>query len=160
MPTISGSKFSKEHKEKIRNSRLEKKHLKETKLKISKSLKGHSFSRETLKKIGDAERGEKHWNWKNGISKQRDYRSTMEEQRRTRIMGNGGLHTMGEWKLLIIQYNFTCPSCKKSEPEIKLTQDHIIPLTKGGSNNIENIQPLCRNCNSKKYTKIIKYEFN
>ena len=55
------------------------------------------------------------------------------------------------------QFNFICPSCKKSEPEIKLTRDHILPLSMGGTDNIENIQPLCKKCNSKKHTRIIKY---
>ena len=59
---------------------------------------------------------------------------------------------------LKIKYKNTCPSCYKSEPEIKLTEDHIIPLSKGGNNKIENIQPLCGVCNCKKYNKIKKYE--
>lgn len=65
-----------------------------------------------------------------------------------------GSFTVGEWENLKMMYGNKCPSCGKKEPKIKLTADHIIPLSKGGSNYIENIQPLCQVCNSKKYTKI------
>ena len=69
-----------------------------------------------------------------------------------------GRHTIEEWESMKKRYNYTCPSCGKKEPEIKLTKDHIIPLYKKGENTIFNIQPLCRRCNCKKHTKIIKYE--
>ncbi len=76
---------------------------------------------------------------------------------KARRRGAKGSHTIGEWELLKKQYNFTCLVCGRKEPEIKLTADHIIPLSGGGSNWIENIQPLCRSCNSTKHTRIIKF---
>lgn len=33
--------------------------------------------------------------------------------------------------------------------------DHIIPLSKWGTNDINNLQPLCRSCNGKKWNKIL-----
>lgn len=87
-------------------------------------------------------------------------RIVAEHKRRAKIKGNGGYFTVGEWELLKKQYNNTCPMCGKEEPEIKLTVDHIIPISKGGSSWIENIQPLCQSCNSRKSTKIIAYNNN
>ena len=66
-----------------------------------------------------------------------------------------GLHFSGsEWSDLKRFYGENCLCCQQSR---KLTADHIIPLSQGGSNGIWNIQPLCRSCNSKKGVKTIDY---
>lgn len=59
-----------------------------------------------------------------------------------------------DWAILLEIYNWTCPMCWKKEPEIHLSVDHKIPLSKGGTNYLDNIQPLCLNCNAKKGSKI------
>jgi hypothetical protein len=139
--------------------------------------KGKKHTQKSIEKMRLSQKGkhagEKAGMWKGGITKDinkynRDrYKNLSEEKRayaswtknkRNRIKrANGGSHTFSDWELLKKQYNHTCPCCRKSEPEIKLTEDHIIPVSKGGSDNIENIQPLCKKCNFKKHIKIIKY---
>jgi 5-methylcytosine-specific restriction endonuclease McrA len=38
-----------------------------------------------------------------------------------------------------------------------LTPDHVVPLIRGGRNDIANIQPLCFDCNRQKHTDIADY---
>jgi 5-methylcytosine-specific restriction endonuclease McrA len=74
--------------------------------------------------------------------------------RQARIRGAEGNHTYKEWENIKKENGYICVHCGKKEPEIKLTRDHIIPISKGGTNYIENIQPLCGACNSKKHNKL------
>ena len=136
------------------NSFYGKKHTEEAKKKMSRIGMKHTDA--TKKKMSMDRKGEKSHFWKGGIStyERKLYLNTM---RRAIKLGAEGSHTQGEWEHIKALYNWTCPACWKKEPEIKLTEDHIVPLTKKGSNNIENIQPLCRSCNSRKHDKIIRY---
>ena len=75
--------------------------------------------------------------------------------RRERLYsGNCNKFSAEEWQQLCEKYDNRCLCCGKKK---KLTMDHIIPVSLGGSNGIDNIQPLCRECNSSKNIKIIDY---
>ncbi len=112
-------------------------------------------------------KGENHPNWKGGTAaKDKRHREKTETkikrcfyqlQRYYRSKTATGRFTIEDWKRIKEKYNFTCLSCGKREPEIKLTIDHIQPLSKNGSNNIDNIQPLCRSCNARKNARMIDY---
>ena len=52
--------------------------------------------------------------------------------------------------------NYTCCICGNSiykEPNLLLEVDHIIPISKGGKTEANNLQTLCWRCNRKKFTK-------
>lgn len=70
-----------------------------------------------------------------------------------RKRGAAGSHSAEQWENVKRKFKFCCVICGKPEPEIRLTRDHVIPISKGGSNYISNIQPLCGSCNSKKHDK-------
>lgn len=152
--------LSVEHKKKIglankgNKARLGQTNSKEHREKISNSNMGRKWSGI----MPPHYKGENNPSWKGGISKQKGYQPTLNSKRRARKLSNGGSHTVWEWDCIKRIFEFRCPSCNKSEPEIKLTKDHIIPISLGGTDNIDNIQPLCLSCNVKKHKKVIKYE--
>ena len=86
-----------------------------------------------------------------------DKRRAIDRRRRARKQNAEGSFTEQEWQDLKAHYNYTCLRCGKSEPDILLTVDHVIPLEKRGSNYISNIQPLCGSCNGAKGTKSTDY---
>jgi 5-methylcytosine-specific restriction endonuclease McrA len=63
---------------------------------------------------------------------------------------NRGRHTQAEWFQLAAEMGWRCVCC--GEQPARLTKDHIIPVSRGGSDAIGNIQPLCQSCNSIKGT--------
>lgn len=93
---------------------------------------------------------------------QADYRETHKDEivalsHNRRSKKKQGTFTGEDWGLMKQFYNYTCLCCGKSEPEIKLTLDHIQPLAFDGVHELDNIQPLCFSCNSSKGTKTIDY---
>ena len=75
--------------------------------------------------------------------------------RRAREKACEGKITVTEWNEVLEKYDNKCLCCGRGN--IKLTMDHVLPLVLGGAHTIENVQPLCLSCNSKKYIKIIDY---
>ena len=71
------------------------------------------------------------------------------------LMCQGTSHTKDEWEEKKKQYNYKCFYC--GDKPTKLTKDHVIPLTRGGKNNIENIVPACWKCNYKKRANSVEY---
>lgn len=85
------------------------------------------------------------------------YSAWKRARRVERIKDNGGTFTMQELKDLFDLFGNQCinPDCEGTDE--RLSVDHVIPIARGGQNNIENIQPLCLTCNLRKGTQIIDY---
>jgi hypothetical protein len=52
---------------------------------------------------------------------------------------------------LLHKYKFKCVKCDKKDD---LTIDHVVPVSKGGTDEYSNLQILCKACNSKKGARI------
>lgn len=56
--------------------------------------------------------------------------------------------SIAEWETILAAFKYRCAYCGKKRSH--LTQDHVIPLSKGGGTIKENIVPACTSCNSRK----------
>lgn len=85
------------------------------------------------------------------------YSFVKSHSERAKTFGLTESFTEEEWESLLASSNQACMCCGRTFDEIVITADHVIPLACGGTSTIDNIQILCRNCNSQKYTKTIDY---
>jgi 5-methylcytosine-specific restriction endonuclease McrA len=58
--------------------------------------------------------------------------------------------THAQWVAIQEAYDHRCVYCGKRRKG-KLTQDHIIPISKGGNHTYSNVVPACRSCNCRKH---------
>lgn len=58
--------------------------------------------------------------------------------------------TIDHWKAILKAYGSRCAYCGRRSS--RLTQDHVIPLVKGGGTTPDNIVPACLSCNIRKHT--------
>jgi len=73
--------------------------------------------------------------------------------------GPGRAYDLGEYRQnrqILLKNAIICTGCRgpgtAADP---LTVDHIVPLSKGGSNSLANLQVLHRSCNSSKGAKSV-----
>jgi len=76
--------------------------------------------------------------------------------RRIRVLSAWGSHTEKEWSEFAQFCGSKCLRCGKPE----FTKDHVQPLSRGGTDELSNLQPLCRSCNSWKFTRTIDFRDN
>lgn len=72
-----------------------------------------------------------------------------------RKRGASGVITVEEWVTLRERYGNRCIACGRGDVEIGA--DHVVPISLGGANEIENIQPMCRDCNRQKNRRTVDY---
>lgn len=63
-----------------------------------------------------------------------------------------GTMNLADWEKKLRRLGHRCSGCGSRD---RIEIDHIIPLSKGGTNDIHNLQPLCRTCNARKNAKIL-----
>lgn len=100
------------------------------------------------------------WHYKNheiSLEKHRQWGRNNPEKvrhntqvRRARKMGAAGSHTLADLKARFEVHGNRCVYCGSSE---NLTADHMIPLSRGGSDWPANIVPACLRCNQSKHTR-------
>lgn len=70
--------------------------------------------------------------------------------RHTRKRNAEGSHTRQEWEALLERYEGMCAYCQTNPAE---SRDHIIPISRKGTDYIENILPACLTCNKSRGAK-------
>lgn len=120
----------------------------------------HLFSNDEIMLMDSCIKNETFWSWTNFFDSieeltnlheyarcQRDNLNSYKERRRKANINNGKDSVR---KQVFSRDGYQCNMCKSTS---NLSIDHIVPVSKGGGNELDNLQCLCKPCNSKKGVK-------
>lgn len=95
-------------------------------------------------------RGQHEWD-------QEERRRVQDRRRKARLRAARklGSHTAEQWKRMIVACDSRCCCC--GVVGRYLVKDHVQPIARGGSDHIENLQPLCHSCNEVKSDRTVDY---
>jgi 5-methylcytosine-specific restriction endonuclease McrA len=83
-------------------------------------------------------------------------RATYKARRKERLKAAKALgrHTQAQWEALVAFCGGLCVQCGRPEAgNLFICKDHILPVARGGSDAIDNLQPMCTSCNPGKRDK-------
>lgn len=85
-------------------------------------------------------------------------KSRYHNKRIDRELGIGERMPWHKWKYIRMRVfqrdNFTCVYC--GAKNVQLECDHILPISKGGSDDINNLATACKSCNCSKNNKLLE----
>ena len=93
------------------------------------------------------------WHVANGAARR------MAAQFRASVYVKGDLD-FDTWLEILDVFDHLCAYCLRSEKEVKLTLDHLVPISKGGEHTESNVVPACLPCNLKKGARSILVMLN
>ena len=141
----------------VRRNKLSERHRQYCK-RLRQTQEGAQQIRDRAKRFLDSKRNDEKWKYsernrrtewyKRTIAKRRIYARINSHKRRVLIQ-TGGNHTEEEIALLRKQQGNKCNACHRSLTK-RFEIDHIMPVSRGGTNSIENLELLCRRCNRSK----------
>lgn len=82
--------------------------------------------------------------------KHRIRRIVSQRNIQARRAGAKGQITPEQWRRLLRRHRFLCFYCGAKLVPANRTLDHKLPLSRGGTNTIDNVVPACRPCNQRK----------
>lgn len=93
--------------------------------------------------------------------KAKEYRETNKtlllisrSNQKSKKKGYSGVLSMKEWEFILNLTKFMCIACEENKAD---SIDHVLPLSNGGTNTVDNIQPMCLKCNLKKGARHVDF---
>lgn len=144
------AEYHKEYEEKRRGSRVEYTRKKSAESYCRNRDKVLARSKEQYQKNKTRRRAvAKVWDVAHRQNKRQAWKRWFSRKRANTPDGKG--LTVKEWTAILGAYNYRCAYCGRQG--VELTQDHVIPVSRGGADSQSNVVPACRSCNCQKSDK-------